>query len=425
VSALGTASSAFFVLALLAAAALTWVRPIFGLALLILIDPFDLSRATGATTITLPKAVLTGFLAALALRRTSLRPLGGAVVRPILLGAAAILVATMLAATQADYLAPALRESAKAFEYLAAFGGAAVAYSADPDERVAAYALAAGAALVAVLALAQEWTGAPSALILHGQTFPRIAGPLEGPNQLAGYFDVALPALLALMLRGENRILALALGLGVCADVLTLSRAGIFAALIGCSAVVAAGAGRARARTYAFNVAATAVLVFVSLGALGLLSRFESFDSAERPTGLGTRAELWRAALTLWRSHPWLGVGGGNFELELPRAGVTDAQTHANSLYLQSLAEGGLALFVATVGTLATALVTLGRRAARSALALAAFGATVALALHQIFDLLVFFPKVGLLWWLVLGAGAAAARNAGFTGKMDAARGAT
>ena len=420
-STLGTAGSAFFVLALLAAAALTWVRPIYGLALLILIDPFDLSRATGETTITLPKAVLTGFLGALALRRTPLRPLGGSTARPILFGATAILVATTLAATQADYLTPALRESAKAFEYLAAFAGAAVAYAADPDERIAAYALAAGSALVAALALAQEWTGAPSALILHGQTFPRIAGPLEGPNQLAGYFDVTLPALLALMLRG---VLALALGLGVCADVLTLSRAGIFATLVGCSVVVALGAGGARARTYAFNVAATTVLIFVALGALGLLSRFESFDSAERPTGLGTRRELWRAALTLWRSHPWLGVGGGNFELELPRAGVTDAQTHANSLYLQSLAEGGLALFAATVGTLAAALVTL-RRAAASALALAAFGATVALALHQIFDLLVFFPKVGLLWWLVLGAGAAAARNAGFTGKMDAARGAT
>ncbi len=113
-------------------------------------------------------------------------------------------------------------------------------------------------------------------------------------------------------------------------------------------------------------------------------------------------------------------MGGGNYELELPRAGVTDAQTHANSLYLQSLAEGGLALFAATVGTLVAALLVLGRRAARSPLALAAFGATLALALHQLFDLLVFFPKVGLIWWLVLGLGAAAAPNRYFTSGLDA-----
>ena len=215
--------------------------------------------------------------------------------------------------------------------------------------------------------------------------------------------------------------LAIALGLCVCADALTLSRAGILAALVACSVVVGFGASGERARKYATYVAGTALLVFVGLGALGLLARFASFDSPERPTGLGTRAELWRAAFELFRTHPLLGVGGGNYELELPRAGVTDAQTHANSLYLQSLAEGGLALFGAVAGTLAAALLALGRRARGSAFALAAFGATLALSLHQIFDLLVFFPKVGLLWWLVLGAGAAAVGKSAPSGKMDAA----
>jgi O-antigen ligase len=398
--------------ALLGAAALTWIRPVYGLAALLAVDPFDLSQAAGATTVTLPKAVLVGFLLALALRRTPVKPLWDPAVRPILLGAAAIVIATALAATRADYLGPALRETAKAAEYFAAFAGAAVAFAADPDERVAAFALAGSASLVAVLALLQEWTGAPSSLLLHGRVFPRIAGPLEGPNQLAGYFDVTVPAILAFMLVRRMPRLALPLALCVAADALTLSRAGILAALVASATVVGlGGATGPRARRYAVYVAGTALLVFVALGALGLLARFASFDSPERPTGLGTRAELWRAALELWRTHPWLGVGGGNYELELPRAGVTDAQTHANSLYLQSLAEGGIALFAATAGTLAAALVTLGRRVSSSAFGLAAFAATLALALHQIFDLLVFFPKVGLLWWLVLGAGAAAVRG--------------
>jgi O-antigen ligase len=243
--------------------------------------------------------------------------------------------------------------------------------------------------------------------MLHGRTFARIAGPLEGPNQLAGYFDVLIPALLALLLRGRLRAVAPALALCICADVLTLSRAGIVAALIASAAVVGLGSSGARLRRYAAVVSATALAAFAALGALGILGRFASFDSPERPTGLGSRAELWRAALLLWRSHPWLGVGGGNFELELPQAGVTDAQTHANSLYLQSLAEGGLVLFAAQVGTLAAALIGLGRGSRAATLALAAFGGTLALTLHQVFDLMTFFPKVGLEWWLVLGAGCA------------------
>ena len=49
----------------------------------------------------------------------------------------------------------------------------------------------------------------------------------------------------------------------------------------------------------------------------------------------------------------------------------------------------------------------MARRATRAPFVLAAFGATLALTLHQIFDLLVFYPKVGGMWWIVLGAGVA------------------
>jgi hypothetical protein len=38
----------------------------------------------------------------------------------------------------------------------------------------------------------------------------------------------------------------------------------------------------------------------------------------------------------------------------------------------------------------------------------AAFAASIALAFHQIFDLLIFYPKVGEWWWLTLALGAAA-----------------
>ena len=141
-----------------------------------------------------------------------------------------------------------------------------------------------------------------------------------------------------------------------------------------------------------------------------------SFDDADRPTGLGTRSELWHAAIMLWRSHPWLGVGWRNYELELPRAGVTDAQTHANSLYLQSLAEGGIVLFVATIGTIAAALFVMWRAARNSPFALGALGATVVFGLHRVFDLMLYFPKVGGFWWIVLGIGAGAIIRASLPG---------
>ncbi len=41
---------------------------------------------------------------------------------------------------------------------------------------------------------------------------------------------------------------------------------------------------------------------------------------------------------------------------------------------------------------------------AQSWIARAALIATICLLLHQVFDDLFFFPKVGLLWWLLIGA---------------------
>jgi hypothetical protein len=43
---------------------------------------------------------------------------------------------------------------------------------------------------------------------------------------------------------------------------------------------------------------------------------------------------------------------------------------------------------------------------------LGALAASVALALHQVVDYLVFYPKVGGAWWLLLGIAAAALSRA-------------
>ena len=123
--------------------------------------------------------------------------------------------------------------------------------------------------------------------------------------------------------------------------------------------------------------------------------------------GVGTRTNLWRAAIGLWRQHPLFGVGAGNFELEIPLTGLRGVRTHANSLYLQSLVEGGIPLFAATVWLTYVSIATFAKDRLRSPFVVAAFAASIALGLHQFFDLLVFYPKVGGWWWIVLGLGAA------------------
>jgi len=146
--------------------------------------------------------------------------------------------------------------------------------------------------------------------------------------------------------------------------------------------------------------------VLVTLGlAIGLEARFFSLAEVPQPDRLGTRALLWAAALELWRMSPLVGIGAGNFELDLGMVGHPDVRTHANSLYLQALSETGLAGFAATIGLLWTVFATFARSYSRRPLVIGVFAANVALALHQVFDYLWFFPKVGVFWALLLAIG--------------------
>jgi O-antigen ligase len=128
---------------------------------------------------------------------------------------------------------------------------------------------------------------------------------------------------------------------------------------------------------------------------------------ALRSGGVGTRSQLWHAAITLWRQHPIFGVGAGNFELDIPQTGLKGVRTHANSLYLQALVEGGIPLIAATLWLIYASIATFVREVLESPFVAAALAGSIALALHQVVDYLTYYPKVGIEWWVVMALGAA------------------
>jgi O-antigen ligase len=109
-----------------------------------------------------------------------------------------------------------------------------------------------------------------------------------------------------------------------------------------------------------------------------------------------------------------VGIGAGNFEFDLGMVGHPEIRTHANSLYLQALSEMGLVGFAATLYLIWTVISTFARSFSRRPLLIGVFAANIALALHQVFDYLWFFPKVGIFWAILLAIGVIevlAARN--------------
>lgn len=408
-----------FVVAFALVVALTRVRPAFGIAALVVAVPFALARDVGFTTITLGKIALFATIVGLALRRTELSSLRAPAARAILIAAALVVVATALSIAQAHDRAPAVRETLKAIEYLALFATVVVAARADIALRGVASALCATTIAVGVLALLEELFGARSGMFFYDRPIPRIAGPLEGPNQLAGYLGIALCfALATTALRRGSPFAGAALVLGVAAEILTISRAGLVALVVGLGTVLTFAPRRPTKGIY-LAIGASVILGFAILaawgfgashtlgGALALAGYFATVGESSHAGSVGTRSQLWQAAYTLWHAHPILGIGAGNFEGELGLAGFPTLHTHANSLYVQALVEGGIPLLLATVALVVASIAVFVRGPFGDPFVLASLGASVGFALHQSADLLVFFPKVGELWWILIALGTA------------------
>lgn len=393
-----------FALAFLLCAWAMWRKPAWGLALLIVLEPLGSESSIGFTTLTFFKAALIGSVLGLLLKVKRLEL--GFDRRAALLLASILCVAgaALLSVLHAVHRPPALRESFKALEYTLVFAVAYAAYRSDPDAPFLRAAFAAIVVIVCGSALVQESTGAPEGIFLAGHAVPRIAGVLEGPNQLAGWMEIVAPVLIASTAATAELLPWIPLAaVAVVTGMLTLSRGGAVGLL--CAVIVSSVRTFAQRRAAAAVVAVAALLLIVGVGwrVVG-----HAMGGPEDPFngGLSNRADLWRAALAMFRAHPLTGVGAGNYEFVLGRYGLVGVRTHANSWYLQGLAEGGIPMLLAL---LFVAVATIGSFArSRDAFGIAAFAASIALCVHQIVDDVVFYPKVGDMWWIVLGVAAAA-----------------
>ncbi|MBV8689771.1 MAG: O-antigen ligase family protein [Candidatus Eremiobacteraeota bacterium] len=408
-----------------AAAAVSGARgPRFGVALLIALAPYALYLGTGPTTLTLSKAALAGMAIGLLIYRPPLQTFQSAAFWRLFSAGALLALTTAVSIAHAQLSAPAVRETLKACEYLLLFVVVYAGARLDPDPGLQRIVIAVTVLLVAAVALTQEFFGAPSQIAVGSAIVPRIAGTLEGPNQLAGYLGIALPLLAAFSIQRLDGLIAATILAASAALVLTFSRGGIVSAVIAVAFVLLLSDARVKTT---LTFVAGLLAGFAGIAAWALVNGNPAIFwfwtlEASNPGGVGTHGQLWHAAIALWRRHPWSGVGAGNFEYALPAAGLHGVQTHANSLYLQNLAEQGLPGLFATLFLVWQSVAAFWRDARQSTFALGALGASIALALHQIVDLIVFYPKAGGWWWIVmaLGAAAIASRKAAFIAEAPA-----
>lgn len=220
--------------------------------------------------------------------------------------------------------------------------------------------------------------------LLHAVREGRASARLGSPNVFAGLMAVAFPATLALAAsagtRGRTVLWSLAGVLEVAGVVLSGSRGGLAATLLG-GLLFAAAALRVRMTA---RMATVALLAFLALGAA------DPAASSRRWLGLSTlqqRALYWEAGWSIWMESPLVGRGPGAFEIFYPAHRVAGSQEtkYAHNWVVQWGSETGwigIALFALLAGlAIAPALrVALGKARTRDEKLLAAGAAAAACA---------------------------------------------
>jgi O-antigen ligase len=205
---------------------------------------------------------------------------------------------------------------------------------------------------------------------------------------------------------------------------LTQSRGGILAALASTAIlmVLAPVHRRVRGSKRRF-LAAGSLALMLGLGFVAVVSgeaallRFLGSDP--RDLGSDERVKIWRASIEAWERSPLVGTGLGTFREAFRRVQPADVRglvEHAHNDFLQILVTGGwigatlaVLAYLAMVVLLVQAWTRQSHRE-ESAVALAAIGALIALALHGLVEFNLSIPAIPVTLAVMTGVGWAAAR---------------
>ena len=304
---------------------------------------------------------------------------------------------------------------------------AALAASRRPhaDTMVMVGGWVAGATAAALLGLALYVAGSN---VVQAEGVGRLRGFYGSPNNLALYLGRTMPVSLGLALLGAGRARLLwagAAAVQLAAFLLTYSKGGLFLALPALLAALWLGGyvalGRAgRPRRVLWGLAMAAGVAVLALLPVLATPRFQNLLDFSTGTGF-LRLNLWRSAWQMALDHPLLGVGPDNFlyayrsSYILPAAWQEPNLNHPHNWPLDwwtRLGLPGLALGLALWGTTVAGLWRGVTRAPGEAAALyAGLLAAVAGALaHGLIDASYALPDLMVVWALLAGLAARAAR---------------
>lgn len=296
--------------------------------------------------------------------------------------------------------------------YLGAFAGALGALGRDHGVVLLVGAISIGCGLLALLGIV-EYLG-----MMGSEPGYRIFAGWINPNALAGVFVIGIPATIGLAALSNGRphaLLMIVLVLSGAALMLTQSRGGMVAATIGIVVACLLISIWAAPKRSLLPLIATVsgVLVAIGLRTLGAGSAEGAVgrvaEGAAQEHSAGFRRSLWQTAADLIQMSP-SGHGAGSFQYVSALPGHNTTTVFAHQSFLELGSEMGLAGLAALLGLLVLWIVEVLRAPKsltkqQNLLRAGIVGAVLATCAQSMIDSNLSYTGIGLLFFLLLGAG--------------------
>jgi O-antigen ligase len=166
-----------------------------------------------------------------------------------------------------------------------------------------------------------------------------------------------------------GRVFLMIIVLFTSGGILVSGSRGVWIALAAACLVTLLLYDRHKAAIFFVSIISVCILVTISSSALRerASSIVTSFYTEDVKGSTGTRVELWKGSLLVFKQHPLLGVGTGNYQSSIEdlvrekKIMEPSVAMHAHNIYFQALATRGIIGFVLTAGFL-VALIKWGMR---------------------------------------------------------------
>lgn len=243
----------------------------------------------------------------------------------------------------------------------------------------------------------------PSWLVnISGKTYLRATSIFPDPHMLSFFLGLTSALTIGIMLASQKKFFyGIILGSLLVCNILTFSRGGYLGIFVGAAFLIILFWKKISIKSKSFIIA-SGLLVALIFSMPNLISqRYLSIFNFQEGSNKG-RIEIWQKTLSIIENNPFLGLGIGNYPLEIKPTANYREPYYAHNTYLDIAAETGMVNTLIWMGLLFFSWFNFVKRAKRDIIFLGPALGILIFSVHSLVETAIYSPVVLTLFLIML-----------------------